>query len=48
MVVKLRRIRWAGHVYKGDEKFILNYSHNLKGRDHLEEGKVILNWILKK
>jgi hypothetical protein len=41
----------ACSMYGTDEKCVLN-SESLKGRDHLGEegvdGRIILNWILKK
>jgi riboflavin synthase alpha subunit len=42
-VIKLR-MRWAGHVVRGD----ILWSGNLKGRDRLEDVdvRIILKWIL--
>ena len=50
-VIKLRRMRWAGHVARmGERKGVYRFWWgNLRERDHLEDpgvdGKIILRWI---
>jgi hypothetical protein len=46
-------MRWVGYVAcMGDEKFLQNFGHILKGRDHSKDlhadGRIILQWILGK
>jgi hypothetical protein len=51
-VVSSRWMRWAGRaaIYRRGEKYIQNFSQNLKGRDHVGnlgiDGSIILKWIL--
>jgi hypothetical protein len=52
-VIKLRKMRWAGHVARMGERSIqgLFWGGNLKKRDHLEDPGVdgrILRWIFRK
>jgi hypothetical protein len=53
-VMKLRRMRWKGHVTHigGKKARTEHWCLNLKGRDHLEalgvDERILLKWILKK
>jgi len=54
-VIKLRIMRWAGHVARMKESrgvYRVSGEGNLRERDHLEDagldGKIILSWILRK
>ena len=53
-VIKLRRVRWVGHIAcvgesRGVYRVLVGY---LRGREHLGDpgidGRIILRWILKK
>jgi len=48
-VIKSRRMRWAGHVAQiGDRSVAYRVLvGDLRDRDHLEDGRIILRWILK-
>ena len=49
LVIKSRRMRWAGHVARMEERF---WWENLTERKHLEDpgvdGRIILRWIIRK
>jgi hypothetical protein len=49
-MIKLRRMRCAGHVARMGAMNTKFYLENLKGRDHFEDLDVdgILRWVLKK
>jgi hypothetical protein len=53
-VIKLRRMRWAGHVtYRGrGEAYTGFWWGNLRKRDHLQDpgvdGRIQLRWIFRK
>jgi hypothetical protein len=52
IVIKSRRMRWAGHVaHMGDVRNTKCSSQNLKGRDHAEDlgvdGRIILERIME-
>ena len=53
-VIKLQRMRWAGHVEPIGRKEMRTWFcwGNLRERDHLEDlsvaGRIILRWIIKK
>jgi len=51
-VIKLRRMRWAGHAASMGEFYTGFWWRNLKERVHLEDpgvdGRIILSWIFRK
>jgi hypothetical protein len=52
-VIKLRRMRWAGHLRYGGrgQAYTVFWWGNLRERDHLEDagidGRIILRWIFR-
>jgi hypothetical protein len=48
-MIKSRRMRWARHVAQiGDRSVAYRVLvGDLRDRDHLEDGRIILRWILK-
>jgi hypothetical protein len=52
LVIKSRRMRWAGHVARMGEAYTGLWSEHLKEREHLREpgvdGRIILRWIFRK
>jgi hypothetical protein len=49
-VIKLRRMRWVGHVVYMEENTGSNrvLVGKREGRDHLKDGRIILRWIFRK
>jgi len=52
-VVKSRRMRWAEHVARMEERDVLQgFCGEMRERDHLEnpgvDGRIILRWIFRK
>jgi hypothetical protein len=48
-MIKSRRMRWTGHVAQiGDRSVAYRVLvGDLRNRDYLEDGRIILRWILK-